>query len=208
MRAKLNTINPISARSRRPAAVETSIASRSWRASVGSSTGVLPRRTLWDGPRTEAAGLRGTTWPTTSQSNRWRIAARCCLAVGADRAQGQAFDVAGDVERLDCADRLHSPALAPRQECGDGPGIGPPGVRVADVGGEELKKANLRPLAGGGDEDGKRFGDRRCSERVHVRAPVARCTRSKTRRASSIARNCGVGSRAGDQLEKPRLRQN
>ena len=27
----------------------------------------------------------GTTWPMTSQSNRWRIAARCCFAVGADR---------------------------------------------------------------------------------------------------------------------------
>jgi serine/threonine-protein kinase len=31
------------------------------------------------GPRTEAAGLRRMTWPTTSQSNSVRIAARCCL---------------------------------------------------------------------------------------------------------------------------------
>ena len=42
------------------AEVEASIASMSWRASCGSSTGVLPRRTIWRGPRTAAAGLTGT----------------------------------------------------------------------------------------------------------------------------------------------------
>lgn len=61
--------------------------SSSVRASAGSSTGVLPWRTLCAGPRTEAAGLNGTTWPTTSQSNRWRIAASCCFTVGAERSR-------------------------------------------------------------------------------------------------------------------------
>jgi hypothetical protein len=40
--------------------VVVSIASMSCRASAGSSTGVLPRRTIWRGPRT--AGLVGIDW--------------------------------------------------------------------------------------------------------------------------------------------------
>jgi hypothetical protein len=87
MRANENTISAISARSRRPAWVLTSIASSTRRASSGDSTGVLPRFTTWLGPRTDEAGFTGMTWPTTSQSNRWRIAERRCLAVGADRAR-------------------------------------------------------------------------------------------------------------------------
>ena len=35
------------------------------------------------GPRTTEAGLLRTTWPTTSQSNSMRTAARCCLTEGA-----------------------------------------------------------------------------------------------------------------------------
>src|SRR5438067_13618995 len=57
--------------------------SSSARASAGSSTGVCPDVTTWLGPRTECAGLTGTTWPVTSQSNRWRIAASRCLTLGA-----------------------------------------------------------------------------------------------------------------------------
>src|SRR5271166_6202722 len=52
-------MRPISARSRKPMIVVVSIASMSWRASAGSSTGVLPRCTMWRGPRTAAAGLVG-----------------------------------------------------------------------------------------------------------------------------------------------------
>jgi hypothetical protein len=39
--------------------------------------------TTYRGPRTDAAGLTGTTWPVTSQSNRWRIGASRCLTLGA-----------------------------------------------------------------------------------------------------------------------------
>jgi hypothetical protein len=42
IRAKLDTINPLSARSRRPAIVVTSILSMRARASSGANTGVLP----------------------------------------------------------------------------------------------------------------------------------------------------------------------
>ncbi len=44
---------------------------------------LFPFLTIWLGPRTGAAGFWSTTWPTISQSNSRRIAARCCLTVGA-----------------------------------------------------------------------------------------------------------------------------
>jgi hypothetical protein len=56
---------------------------RAARASKGSSPGVCPDVTMCRGPRTDAAGLTGTTWPVTSQSNRWRIAASRYLTLGA-----------------------------------------------------------------------------------------------------------------------------
>ena len=68
-------MRPIKARSRNPMTVVASIPSMSCRASAGSSTGVLPRRTMWSGPRTAAAGMVGMIWPITIQSNRWRSAA-------------------------------------------------------------------------------------------------------------------------------------
>ena len=38
------------------------------------------------GPRTELAGLKGRTWPTTSQSKSIRSAAKCCLTVADESA--------------------------------------------------------------------------------------------------------------------------
>lgn len=66
-----------------PAGVVTSMESSSRRASSSSSTAVLPKRTTWHDPRTEAVGFTGTTWPVTSQSKRCRMAANCCLTLGA-----------------------------------------------------------------------------------------------------------------------------
>ena len=91
-------MTPISARSRRPTSDGTSASepsdkvaflttlmlSSSCRACSSVSTGVLPRLTTCLGPRTAWAGLMARTWPTTSQSNSMRIAARCCLTVGFD----------------------------------------------------------------------------------------------------------------------------
>jgi hypothetical protein len=70
MRAKLKTINPIRARSRKPAGVAMPMLSTSVRASSGDSTGVLPDFTTREGPRTDPAGFAGITWPVTRQSNR------------------------------------------------------------------------------------------------------------------------------------------
>ncbi len=122
------------------------------RASSGASTGVLPRRTLCDGPRTDAAGFAGTTWPVTSQSNRWRIAARRCFAVGAACVARLLLDPGGDVQRLHGRDRRHAMILAPGQEVGHGAAVGAARVRVADVGGEEFKEAERGALAGSGDQ--------------------------------------------------------
>ena len=61
-----------------------SMCSRSFLASAGERTGVEPLVTTCFGPRTAAAGFTGRIWLTTSQSQSMRIAARCCLTVGAD----------------------------------------------------------------------------------------------------------------------------
>jgi hypothetical protein len=63
-------MSPISARSRKPTTLAVSMLSSSARASDGSSTGVCPDVTTCRGPRTDAAGLTGTTWPVTNQSNK------------------------------------------------------------------------------------------------------------------------------------------
>ena len=46
---------------------------------------VLPVLTTCLGPRTELAGLKARTWPTTSQSKSMRCAGRCCLPLEAER---------------------------------------------------------------------------------------------------------------------------
>ena len=140
--------------------------SSSARASAGSSTGVCPHVTTCRGPRTEPAGLTGTTWPVTSQSNRWRIAASRCLTLGAASsrvpASIQVATCTGCTAAID-----GTPALgAPGQKFLGGAGIGPPRVRVADVGREEFEKAHAGALAGGGDERRQRRRVKR-DELVH-----------------------------------------
>ena len=58
------------------------------------------------GPRTDAAGFRGSTWWTTSQSQSARMAAKCCFTVGADPG-GHASPSGASVGRV----------LAPVAEC-------------------------------------------------------------------------------------------
>ena len=126
--------------------------SSSARASAGSSTGVCPDVTTWRGPRTEPAGLTGTIWPVTSQSNRWRIAASRCLTLGAASSRVPASIQVATCTGCTARDRRHAGARAPGQKFLRGAGIGPARVRVADVGGEEFEEAHAGALAGGGDE--------------------------------------------------------
>jgi hypothetical protein len=91
--ANEGAINTINARFRNSIGVVTLMLSSSYRALVASSTGVLPWRAVWLGPRTGAAALCGTTWSVTCQSNRtpketdWSFRAqadgrRQCLCLG------------------------------------------------------------------------------------------------------------------------------
>jgi hypothetical protein len=84
------------------------------------------------------------------------------------------LDPGGDMQRLHRGDRLHTDALAPRDEVGSGAAVSASGVRVADVGREEFEKAELgagrpgdaqdrataqrRHLDGGARESGDRNG--------------------------------------------------
>ncbi len=75
-------MKPTSARSRRPTSLPASIESRSCRASAALRTVLSTPCYIFGAPRTAAAGFTGNTWPTTSQSNSIRRAARCCFTVG------------------------------------------------------------------------------------------------------------------------------
>jgi hypothetical protein len=87
MRAKVKTRRAISARSRRPTTVLMLMLSSSWWASGAASTGVLPTRTTYLGPRTAAAGFTARTWPTISQSNSMRTAASACFTLGGEKSR-------------------------------------------------------------------------------------------------------------------------
>ena len=54
---------------------------------LGGEHGRLAAATTCLGPRTACAGLWAMTWPVTSQSKSIRMAARCCLTVGAERCR-------------------------------------------------------------------------------------------------------------------------
>ncbi len=62
------------------------------------------------------------------------------------------------MQRLHGGDRRHAVLLAPGEELGDGAGVGPPRVRVADGGRKEFQEADAGVLAGGGDERGNEMG--------------------------------------------------
>ena len=146
-------MSPISARSRRPACVDDVDAVEQRARFGGIEHRRLPGRHDVAGARApSAAGLTGTTWPVTSQSNRWRIAASRCLTLGAASSRVAGLDPGRDMHRLDGGDRRHAGARAPGQEFIRGAGIGPARVRVADVGGEEFEEAHAGALAGGGDQ--------------------------------------------------------
>jgi hypothetical protein len=59
----------------------------------------------------ERARFESKTWPTTSQSNSIRSAAKCCFTLGFGKplpfwfGQSQHFDIGGDVRRFDPHDR-------------------------------------------------------------------------------------------------------
>jgi len=81
-----------------------------------------------------------------------------CREVLLDRSGGELcrelLDVGGDEEGLELAERKAS-RLTPAEKPSDGPGVGAPGVGVADLGGEELDKSPPGALAGPVDDGGE-----------------------------------------------------
>jgi hypothetical protein len=149
--------------------------SNSRRAYLGESTGVLPFFTMCFGPRTEAAGFVGITWPTTSQLKRWRMAAgKPLLGRWSRPFTRQVLNVCRDVQRLHSGEGLNARRLAPRQELPRALSIGAPGVRISDIGGEELDEAQLRALTSGGDEGRGGSCDGEGDELVHSGPLVTR----------------------------------
>ena len=116
------------------------------RACSSVKTGVLPRRTTCLGPRTAWAGLTARTWPTTSQSNSMRIAARCNLTVGL--AAVVCTSLCSDVHRLDVGQPADLVLLDPREKVTCSPVVGHAGVLVADRRGEKFKEALGGMVAG------------------------------------------------------------
>jgi hypothetical protein len=106
--------------------------------------------TCW-GPRTVSAGLIGTTWPFTSQSNIWRSAASRCLTECSQFARRR-LDPSGEVYRLDASDRRHAGVGAPCVEFLRSSSIGSPRVWVADVRRKEFEKGHRGALTGRRDK--------------------------------------------------------
>jgi hypothetical protein len=78
----------------------------------------------------------------------------------------QLLDIGGDMHALDGGDVRNAARLQPIEEFHSGAGIGAPRVRIADIGGEEFKKAIGRALADGGDEGGGAINDHQEEIRV------------------------------------------
>ena len=95
------------------------------------------------------AGFKGMTWPMTSQSKSIRMAARCCLTVGAGFGLRELLDVGGDVHRLD-VDQGQTLPLAPSEEIARPPGRRPRrvfGLRMVAVKNSMKRRAAWSPAS-------------------------------------------------------------
>jgi hypothetical protein len=125
--------------------------SKSWRASSGERIGVLPRFTTCLGPSNHRGRIAPDDLadhePVEQHAHRRQV----LLDRGRRVGLAQVLDVGGDVDRLEAAELAEAADLAPAEKLGNSPGVGVPGIAVADVGGEELEKAAAGVIAGGGD---------------------------------------------------------
>jgi hypothetical protein len=113
----------------------------------------LPRFSLCDGPRTEAAEFTGITWPHKPIEQ----VTDCDEALFDGRYRSlpaELLDMGCNMQRLHAGNRRDAGVLAPCQEFPRGLGVGAAGVPVADVGGEEFPKARLGARATDGDKRG------------------------------------------------------
>jgi hypothetical protein len=114
--------------------------------------------------RAAAAGLVGKTWSVISQSNNMLHGSRLLLHARRRMLLLQDLYIRRDIEGPDRGER-QAALLAPGEEPGACPGMGPVRVRVADVGGEEFDIAPAGVIP--------EIGDQRRHDRRH--AQVRRC---------------------------------
>ena len=126
--------------------------SSSARASAGSSTGVYSDVTTCRGPRTEPAGLTGTTWPGHQPVKQMADRGEPLLDARHGELARRRLDPSGDVHRLNGRDRRQADTSAPGQKFLGGAAIGPACVWVADVGTKEFEEAHAGALATSGDK--------------------------------------------------------
>jgi hypothetical protein len=134
--------------------VVVSIASMSCRASAGSSTGVLPRRTTWRGPRTAAAGLVGSDLADHHPIEQVAQGGQAQLRRRRGSLALQLLDVGGDMHALDRRDLRGALRLNPIEEFRRRVRISAARVRVPDLRGEEFEETIGSTRAGGCDKGG------------------------------------------------------
>ena len=137
------------------------------RASAGSSTGVLPRFTLCDGPRTDDGRIHRHDLARHKPVEQMPDRGEALLDGRRGSLAAKLLDVGGDVQRLHVGDRRDAGALAPGQEFPRRLRVGAARVRVADVGGEEFEEARRRAGRTAATRAGLRGGSEG-SEMVHV----------------------------------------
>ena len=73
-------------------------------------------------------------------------------------AMAEILDISRDVDRADSGNRGRTVGLQPGTECADRPHVGPAGVRVSELGGEELEETVGGAVARCRDEGGSLCG--------------------------------------------------
>src|SRR3954451_12280909 len=126
--------------------------SRSCRASSGASAGVLPRLTMCLGPRTSGCRVERQDAAGGEPVEHHPDGGEVLLNGRGGMSMAEFLYISGDVDRTHRRNRGHAVVLQPSPERADRPHVGPAGVRVADLGGEELQEAVGGAITGGIDQ--------------------------------------------------------
>jgi hypothetical protein len=83
------------------------------------------------------------------------------------------LDIGGDVVGAPCRERRDALGVEPGEERAHGDGVGGAGVGVANVGGEEIEKAQARVLTGIGDQPGSWIADTAAGKTISLDSMTA-----------------------------------